>query len=403
MTDAGWKELTVLTANINSWATFKTRWSSDEDWGQWEAATILLLQEHHLVHQEQRDDAIRWLDSKGWHAVFSPARTLQSGKSSGGVAICVRQRPDIGVTDPFALNPNGLQLASDYDDEIQHRAIGVKVAIEGMPPILVTSLYLQAAVGLNPLNKAILATAAHWQEALQLPTLIGGDFNVKPQIMNHSTFFLRSGLSLLAPEINAYRNAKTRSTIDYYLVSKCLADDVVHCRTLSDFPLKPHLPVELSLKAQPTKKIPVLAMAPKLPTAIPYGPRQEAHDWTELEAHIREGQEYITTRLTSQAERLQILDQCYGPYVRAFEAQICQVTDTPPRPRSRRGQPPTVKYVPVATKAKNHMKSWHALDKPLFWILRWTQDVLRFLDALDDDASAHSLHEELQECPQECR
>ncbi len=208
------RTLTVLTANINSWATFKSRWSSADDWEPMDSATILLLQEHHLVSKEQRDDAIRWLEAKGWNAVFSPARLLESGKTSGGVAVCVRQRPDIGVTDPFMPSTTATKLESDYDDEIQHRAIAVKVAIEGRPPMLVASLYLQAAVGLNPLNKAVLATAAHWQEALQLPTLIGGDFNVKPQTMNNSTLFTSSGLSILAPEECSYRSTKSRSTID---------------------------------------------------------------------------------------------------------------------------------------------------------------------------------------------
>ena len=269
--------------------------------------------------------------------------------------------------------------------------------------MLVTSVYLQAAVGLNPLNMAILATAAHWQEAFQLPTLIGGDFNVKPQTLNNSTLFMRSGLLIFAPADSTYRSTKSRSTIDYFLMSKCLADDVAACRAIADFPLKPHVPVELALSAQAPTTIPVLAMAPKLPTVTPYGPKQEPHDWSDLEATMQEGHQYYSTHLTSQAERQQVLDQCYAKYVRAFEAQICSATDTPRRPRSTRGQPPIVKHVPVVDKAKRHMKSWHALDKPLFWLLRWTQDVLRLLAVPDDESTAQHLNEELHECPQEFR
>ncbi len=76
------RTLTILTANINSWAAFRARWSSDGDWEELEKASMLLLQEHHVWDPDLRDDAIQWLDARGWLAVFGPAQKLSSGKAS---------------------------------------------------------------------------------------------------------------------------------------------------------------------------------------------------------------------------------------------------------------------------------------------------------------------------------
>ena len=45
-----------------------------------EDASIILLQEHHLIEENQRYDAVSWLDSMGWHAVFGSARRLDGGR-----------------------------------------------------------------------------------------------------------------------------------------------------------------------------------------------------------------------------------------------------------------------------------------------------------------------------------
>ena len=77
----------MLTLNVNSWQPFKERWANEGATPDIQSATVMLLQEHHLVTELQCRNATEWWEAVGWQAVFRQARTLDSGKSSGGVAI----------------------------------------------------------------------------------------------------------------------------------------------------------------------------------------------------------------------------------------------------------------------------------------------------------------------------
>ena len=94
-------DLVLLTLNINSWFPFRDRWSAEGAPPELQSATVLLLQEHKLTTTALCDDAVEWCGRRGWNAVFRPAAVLPSGKASGGVAILLAQRADIGVTDPL--------------------------------------------------------------------------------------------------------------------------------------------------------------------------------------------------------------------------------------------------------------------------------------------------------------
>ncbi len=122
----------------------------------------MLLQETHLATEVQCSDATGWLESRNWLAVFSPAQRQDSGKTSGGVAVCARKRADIGVTLPNLVSDN------------PHRILAVKLEVTGLPTMLLASVYFQAAAGLNKLNRTLLATVASWQEEQRLPVLLGG-------------------------------------------------------------------------------------------------------------------------------------------------------------------------------------------------------------------------------------
>ena len=91
--------------------------------------------------------------------------------------------------------------------------------------------------------------------------------------------------------------------------------------------------------------MPVLEMPPRLPLDLPTGPRREPRSWEALQARIREGFGYLERYRTAQLERLQILDQLYQDFVMEFELQICELTDTVPQRRSRRGRPPKIRWV----------------------------------------------------------
>ncbi len=267
--------LVLLTININAWAPFRARWSEEGMPQEIQSATVLLLQEHRLTTVEQCSDATEWCARQGWKAVFQPAATLESGKPSGGVAILLADRADIGITDPQLKAPG-----------YEHRLLGLRLVAPGLAPTILVSAYLQAGGGMNLTNRTLLSTIAQWQEEAQAPILVGGDFNVKADLIRGTDFLLRGGLTLLVPKGATYRTSASSTTIDYYLVSNCLCNKLQKCQVLSEFPLKPHSPVRLECRLGEVEWIPVLDTPIRLPTEKPFGPEQEERDWRQLDERI---------------------------------------------------------------------------------------------------------------------
>ncbi len=387
--------LEIISLNINAWAPFRQKWAEAGDFKEFSGTTLILLQEHKLSSKEERSDAQEWLQARGWDAVFTPARTLESGKPSGGVAILVRQRPDVGVQ------------SLDLDSEGQeHRLLGLRLEAPRLPPLIVACVYLQAGVGLNTYNRGLLATVAQWQEEARLPLFVMGDFNVSPLQLANSTFAARGKLVPIAPGKPTYRTSKSQSILDYAMASPAVAEQCSEAEVIHDFPVRPHSPVRITRRIGTVDKVPVLNMPPRLPLKIPFGPALQEHDWSELEAMTAEAhRQFSAEHAPVQQEKLQILDQVYTTFVSYMELQICALTDTPPRARSSRGKPPRIRWVTAAERAQTHFPSWTSLDKPLHWLCTWTQEVLRYLTGgtEGEHSRARHLREELDESPVEYR
>ena len=130
----------------------------------------------------------KWCERRGWRAVFGLAAVLPSGRPSGGVALLFRQSDTLGITDP------GLSAG-----DLGHRLLAVRMVVDGYEPCLVAVAYFEVGVGLNEINRTILSTLAQWQETVQLPAIIGADFNFAPKVLVESTYVVRSGLCPAAP------------------------------------------------------------------------------------------------------------------------------------------------------------------------------------------------------------
>ena len=116
-----------------------------------------------------------------------------------------------------------------------------------------------------------------------MPALVGGGFNVKPQQVHSTDFLARAGMSAVAPSEPTSRTAKSNNVIGHYIMTTCLAEQIQACRTLSDFPQRPHSPVQLVREVHSTDKVLVLEIPTKLPLQRPFGPAQEALRWKKLE------------------------------------------------------------------------------------------------------------------------
>ncbi len=381
-------QLGIMTINVNSWSTFKMRWAEEGLPGEFTAKHVIMLQEHHLTSEDTVTDTQQWLAARGWRSVFSRAALLASGRPSGGVALLIRDAPNLGVIDV------GLDAGQHA-----HRLIGVRVDLEGLAPCIAISAYLQDSVGMNELNRQILARIAIWQEQSQLPAMVGGDFNLAPDTVANSTFGERSGLGVIATSAATKRTRRSSTVIDYFLLATAIAERVTQVQVHHGFPLRPHSPVSCTIETRRGGRTQVLDMPPRLPLHVPYGPEQERRDWAHLDRTIGDAIQQVRVAGTSRRQRLDVLDTVYDYYVKELEHQLCLLTDTPRRRRSRRGRFPSIQWVDQSDRSKEHLCSWRSLLRPLHWIQGWAQDVLRYLDGRTSDVTAHTLYSDLVEHP----
>ena len=320
----------MLTININSWWTFKQLWTTESAVREMiHSATVVSLQEHHLSRQVELDDAVEFCHKHGFSAVFNAAIELESGKPSGGVAVLVKDRPDIGVTDPQAPT-----------DGQAHRLLAVKVDSLGQAPMLVGAAYLEAGVGLNLLNRQLLAQIVMWQEICQLPVLVGLDANIASTTLLRSEFWSRSPLQVVAPREPTRTNSRSASTIDYMLCSRCLGAQVESVKVLRDIPLAPHSPVRLRRHANAVECVPVLKMPTRLPLVPPFGPTPKPQSWQPLADRVNAAHRWFDDEELDQQARLRTLDEVYQDFAERFEDHLCSVLDAPKRRRSGRAQAP---------------------------------------------------------------
>ncbi len=207
----------------------------------------------------------------GCRVVFGLAATLPTGKPSFGAALLFRQSDTLGLTD------SGLSAGA-----LSHRLLAARMAAEKLEPCLVVVGYFEVSVGLNEMNRTLLSLIAQWQEASQLPAIVGSDFNVAPRALRDSTLTARSGLAPMAPAGATYRTSKSAWTLDYSLMAPGFGERVVEVKVHSGFPLRPRSPVSSIVGAAAADKTPVLDMPPKLPLNVPVGPSLQLRCWRAL-------------------------------------------------------------------------------------------------------------------------
>ncbi len=84
-------DYTFHTLNINAWSTFKSKLDDLNFLELLGNSTILLLQEHKMLTQDEADSAIAHCARRGYTAIFGLAKRLDSGKASGGVGVLIKE------------------------------------------------------------------------------------------------------------------------------------------------------------------------------------------------------------------------------------------------------------------------------------------------------------------------
>ena len=122
--------------------------------------------------------------------------------------------------------------------------------------------------------------------ACGLPVIIGGDWQISPEVLAQSKFPHRVGAEIVAP--SSPTNLRSGSTLDYFLVSRSIRAAVVSVETRTDLYLSPHVPVVATISTRVALGYSTVMAQPRLlPSGDPRGPMPRAAtvDWVDFEGH----------------------------------------------------------------------------------------------------------------------
>ncbi len=322
--------LVVETVNATGWGPLKKRLRKTK-------AHIALAQET-KVSAAAMATASTWSLKNGWKMIGAPATTGKNGGTSGGVAVFVRSY--LGAHFPT----NGNHVIEEG------RAVAAVVDIDGCRPILAVSAYLRDGVGLNDANMKTIGkigacVSAHgnkWQ------TIIGGDFNVEPNVLNASGFAQQMEATIVAPASRrgTCRTSTTAKVYDYFVVGNRMAEGIDEVREVEGSNVKTHTPVTVGFMPRLTalKKL-VIQRPEPLEKERVFGPRLEPPDWEPTMKVIEEAVEAARSKPRDEAQDK--LDGAYEAFARTAEEELAHATGTVLKKPDGRGRGPQFKWKSV--------------------------------------------------------
>ncbi len=192
--------LKVDTTNATSWGAMR-RYLRRTD------ADLVLAQEHHLGPEEVAAKSA-WALRRGWHAIFAPAQRGDGQGWRAGVAIFAR--PFLGL----AMPRTGGHVV------IPHRAVAATVSPPGYRQLTVVSLYLEDGKGVGEENLSHLADVATFltKQGDEMPYVIGGDFQMRPQGLATTGFASDANADIVASgnSRGTCRSSRASSEIDLF-------------------------------------------------------------------------------------------------------------------------------------------------------------------------------------------
>ena len=344
-------KIEMVTVNGSGWTAVREFLQSDEAKGK----AVVMAQEVRLIDQHDIDTAVEWCDVRGWKAVISKGRLSDKGTPMGGCAVVVADGLNIGVT-PIA------------GWEQSDRLVAVGLEIPGVRDLAVASTYFQVGSGLGQVNVEILGHIAQLQIVSGRPTIVGGDFNNSPGVIEGSDFLRRAGMKVVAPATSTCITRRSQTKIDYFLISDCLEEAVREVSTLKNYPLAPHRPVRLITNLGRDEEIEVVRLFQKMPTKLPVGPLQQRREWHATKGALLGLEMIMKEPWSSRGQRQAALDRTYKVLAQDMEDTISRIMDFPLREKGKRAQPPKVIKKKVSKRELDKPKSWVSSSKAIRWL-----------------------------------
>ena len=177
----------IVTYNSTAWSSAK-RFIHTAPHG----ATVILIQEHHLVATHTIAAEQASLAAAGWRSFFAPAiqrpNATSEAHSSGGVAIIVRE--ELAAQDPAII--------------VEGRALSVTISAGpgAKAPIKFISAYFHAGLGIQDANKELASDLGAHLDQHSGPWVIGADWQATAEEVLSTRLPTRMGGRLITPPEN---------------------------------------------------------------------------------------------------------------------------------------------------------------------------------------------------------
>ena len=293
------------------------------------SSLVVLLQELKLDELGMADFAA-WAAKRQWQVIYSAAAPGPAGSEhhlSAGVAIACRQ--GLGLRHPGPLPSSTSHVISPG------RLVAGYVDYPGGLSVLVGSCYLHDGQGLSRANRGILLKWATLTVATTEAApcwLLGGDFNIQPEILVQDGLPERLAGKLVAMSGNAgtcvMAKATKHSNIDFFIVDGRMAKGCKSVSVCSGWMPRPHRPVELTFYAGLARLKVLEFLRPKaLPAAVPFGPINRCP--TAWAPALAASQAAVEAAINDEpAQALGALDAAYSIVMKQAELDLFYATDT---------------------------------------------------------------------------
>ncbi len=377
--------LRIEAVNTTGWRALQRRLLSTE-------AHALLAQETWLS-QDAIPAASAWAKRRGWHSIWAPAVAGPRGGASGGVAIFARE--SIGLRFPeggsHVLYPG--------------RAVAAVLEPPAHRPLLLVSSYLCHGVGPNAENLELLAAIGTRVQQLgaKYDCVMGGDINMEPPDFAATGFEAEVDAVVMAPSTarGTFRNTKTASLLDFFIVSNRLAAAVDRIVTIEATGVKGHTPVLLAFKPRVTTLRALhLRKPPDIGKERVYGPIPPPPDWSLAR---RRAEDALASARSGRGNLQELLDDAYREWANLAEREIADYTGRDPKKWGERGRLPNLVWRSVVREATPKLE--HPRAAAAAWLAMTLREVARIANAVTttggsgDQTAAFAVGEDPAEVP----
>jgi len=254
--------VTLWTYNGTGWGTIK-----DNIMEEMQGLNCYAVQEHHL-NTDKIAVVTQSMKAQGYYMGGAAALNTEGPNgepgTTAGVAVVVPKR--VGMSYLFGKD--------DWDISPQAspgRAAAAWLSVG--KGIVFASVYLWTAEGMTYRNTKLITHVIGKLQSLGVPWVIGGDFQVAPEVMAQVTSVEAAKATVVTANAvcGTCRHAYGNSEIDYFVVADTVVAQVKGVVVQEAWPAAPHKPVGITIKLKAEERMVMVLEKPKVLPDLPIG------------------------------------------------------------------------------------------------------------------------------------